>query len=339
MSSSSELVLVTGATGFLGSEVVLSFIERGFKVRGTARSQAKADEWEARNPSTKGKIEWAIVKDIVTPGAFDEAIKGVTILAHTASPFHYDVKDNFKDMLEPAIKGTSEALLAAKKTPSVKRVVVTSSFAANLDLLAPNNGVGITYTEEIWNPATLEESIASTNPGFVYCASKKLAEEEAWKIAKDASFALTVLNPPLITGAFHQVVPNLKSIHTSAHAIWEIVDAKEVPATAFPVFVDVKDIADLHVLATTEDIAKGKRYLTIAGHFTNEQAAEIIRANFPAQAHRIPPVTSTEIPPHYATDSSKVEKELGIKWKSFKQSIIETATDLFALEAADKASA
>ncbi|KAM0749919.1 NAD(P)-binding protein [Meredithblackwellia eburnea MCA 4105] len=336
---SADLVLVTGATGFLGSEVALSFIEKGFKVRGTARSQAKAQEWEQRNPSTKGKIEWAIVKDIVTPGAFDEAIKGVTILAHTASPFHFKVKDNLNDMLLPAINGTREALLAAKKTPSVRRVVVTSSFVAVLDLLAPNNGLGINYTEESWNPATLEEAAGSDNPAFVYCASKKLAEKEAWAIAEGASFDLTVLNPPLITGAFHQVVPNLAAVHTSAQVIWSVVDAKEVPHTAFPAFVDVKDIADLHVLAVTKDVAKGQRYLTIGGGYQNWQAADILRAHYPAEAHRIPVPTSREFPTGYTFDSTKVERDLGIKWKSFEQSVVETARDLFELEKAEKVAA
>ncbi|KAM0750882.1 NAD-P-binding protein [Meredithblackwellia eburnea MCA 4105] len=329
---SADLVLVTGATGFLGSEVALSFIENGFKVRGTARSQAKAQEWEARNPSAKGKIEWAIVKDIVTPGAFDEAIKGVTILAHTASPFHFNVKDNLNEMLLPAIHGTREALLAAKNTPTVKRVVVTSSFVAVLNLLAPNGGVGINYTEESWNPATLEEAAGSENAAFVYCASKKLAEKEAWAISEGASFDLTVLNPPLITGGFHQVVPNLSSVHTSAQVIWSIVDKKEVPPTSFPDFVDVKDIADLHVLAVTKDAAKGQRYLAIGGQWQYWQVADILRANFPAQAHRIPVPSSRETPAGYTVDSSKVQKQLGIKWKSFEQSVVETARDLFELE-------
>lgn len=57
-------------------------------VRGTVRSQEKADKWAKKHEGKfdKSKLEWAIVKDVAAPGAFDEAIKGVTILAHTASP-------------------------------------------------------------------------------------------------------------------------------------------------------------------------------------------------------------------------------------------------------------
>merc|ERR1712093_671104 len=123
---SADLVLVSGTSGFLGTAVTLAYLEKGYRVRGTVRSQEKADKWAKKH-------EGAIVKDVAAPGAFDEAIKGVTILAHTASPFHYDAKDNEKDLLIPALEGTRHALRAAQKEPSVKRVVVTSSFAAVMD--------------------------------------------------------------------------------------------------------------------------------------------------------------------------------------------------------------
>ncbi|KAL8277114.1 hypothetical protein RQP46_010442 [Phenoliferia psychrophenolica] len=332
----SDLVLVTGATGFIGTEVVLQYISAGFKVRGTARSPAKCAEWDAKHPETKGSLEWAIVKDIIEPGAFDEAIKGVTILAHTASPFHYDVKDNLKDMLNPAIQGTREALEAAKKTPSVKRVVVTSSFAAVLDL-AKMPGVGVTYSDKDWNPATLEEATKAEHPGYVYCASKKLAEEEAWKIAKGASFSLTTLCPPMVFGPPKQVLKDMKSLNTSSEAVWGLVDATEVKPAAFPVFVDVRDIARLHVLATTEEAAKGQRYLCVAGHYDDSQIADIIIRNFPEQAHRIPKAPVTSGPEHFKTDTSKVEKELGIKWISFEESIKDTVKVIFDLEKSLKA--
>jgi len=106
-----------------------------------------------------------IVKDVAGANAFDEAVKGATIVAHTASPFHYgmfsvsslselleltlpdhtDVKDNEKDMLQPAIEGTRQMMKACKKESSVKRVVVTSSFAAVLDM-AKIPAIGTTYS-------------------------------------------------------------------------------------------------------------------------------------------------------------------------------------------------
>lgn len=125
----------------------------------------------------------------------------------------------------------------------------------------------------------------------------------------------------------------MESLNTSAGAVWSVVDANELPATSFPVFVDVRDIANIHVLATTEEVAKGQRYLTIADHFDNSQVVEIIARHFPEQKHRLPKVDKVEVPEHFASDSSKVQKQLGIKWIPFEQSIVDTARTLFALEA------
>ena len=94
-SNSSTLVLVTGATGFVGTQVALNFLKHGFSVVGTARSQKKADEWSKKHAvAADGRMSWSIVEDIVKQNAFASAIKGVSLVAHTASPFHYNVKDN-----------------------------------------------------------------------------------------------------------------------------------------------------------------------------------------------------------------------------------------------------
>jgi len=135
-----------------------------------------------------------------------------------------------------------------------------------------------------------------------------------------------IFGPPL------QVVKSKSSINTSTGDVWGLIDGESVAPTGFPVFIDVRDIAELHVLATTKDVAKNQRYLTVAGHYDNTQIAAILRKNFPAQAHRIPAVEASEPPPHFGTDSSKVEKELGIEWIPFEKSIVDTAVEFFKLE-------
>ncbi|GAA6044354.1 hypothetical protein JCM8097_002785, partial [Rhodosporidiobolus ruineniae] len=182
-----QLVLVTGTSGFVGTEVALEFLKNGFRVRGTVRSEEKAKKWEEKHGNFEGRLEWSIVKDIATEGAFDEAIKGVDFLAHTASPFHFNVTDNERDMLIPALEGTRQALRAAQDEPSVKRVVVTSSLAAVLDL--DKLGPEAKYDHTSWNSSTYEQAKNAPVGGeaavFVYFAAKKLAEQEAWKIADE----------------------------------------------------------------------------------------------------------------------------------------------------------
>lgn len=162
-------------------------------------------------------------------------------------------------MLIPALEGTRQILRAAQKEASVKRVVLTSSFAAVLDFdkLTPET----TFTEKDWNPATYDSAKKSDQPPYIYCASKKIAEEEAWKIAKEpeTKWQLCTIAPPMILGPPRQTIESMDSINTSAGAVWAVVDAKEIPDTSFPVWTDVRDIADVHVKGATEEIAKGKR--------------------------------------------------------------------------------
>lgn len=77
---------------FVGTGVALAYLEAGYAVRGTTRSKSKAEDWIAMFPQHKANFEYAIVEDIVTPHCFDESVKGVDFIAHTASPFHYNVK-------------------------------------------------------------------------------------------------------------------------------------------------------------------------------------------------------------------------------------------------------
>lgn len=165
------------------------------------------------------------------------------------------------------------------------------------------------------------------------------------------TLALTPI--PLRSGPPPQVMKSLKDLNTSSEAVWAVVDATELKPAAFPVWVDIRDIAMLHVLATTEEVAKGQRYLCVAGHYDDTQIAgesrnlshlaswatadwyprpDIIIRNFPEQAHRIPKAPVTAGPEHFKTNTSKVEKELGIKWIDFQTSIVDTLRILFDLE-------
>lgn len=174
-------------------------MEKGPSPAGNTSRQLTLHYLISLTHSKAPSVELAIVKDVGAPGAFDEAIKGVDAVAHTASPFHYNFTDPVKEMLEPAYNGTTNMLKAAAATPSVKRLVITSSFASMLDMSKGMN-VGKTYNDDDWNPATWEEASKSDDKSFVYCASKAIAEKAAWDfVAKEKpQFALTTLCPPLV---------------------------------------------------------------------------------------------------------------------------------------------
>jgi nucleoside-diphosphate-sugar epimerase len=138
-----ELVFITGGSGMIGYRVIVEALSAGYKVRAAVRSQAKTEKILAA-PSVKSlnngsNIEFVVVPDIVADGAYDNALNGASYIIHVASPLPngYKAGDSMDDyFITPAVKATLSILEAAKKSPAVKRVVITSSIVAVLFPLA-----------------------------------------------------------------------------------------------------------------------------------------------------------------------------------------------------------
>ena len=77
-------VLVSGVNGYVGTWVAETYLSEGYSVRGTVRSVARAGK-HLRDTFEKygDKFELVEVADITVPGAFDEAVKGIDVVAHT----------------------------------------------------------------------------------------------------------------------------------------------------------------------------------------------------------------------------------------------------------------
>lgn len=120
---------MTGASGFLATQIILILLERGYQVVGAVRSSAKADAWQQLHPleSQGGRLTFVVVPDMQEPGAYDNAVLDVDIVFHTASPFNFTFKDNEKDMLLPARNGALSILRSAEKVQNVQKVIFTSS--------------------------------------------------------------------------------------------------------------------------------------------------------------------------------------------------------------------
>jgi len=120
-------------------------------------------------------LELVTVPDIVAPDAYTTAVKGVNAIIHVASPYHFKVEKS-EELLIPAREGTLNILRSAAKEATVKRVVITSSFAAMNQLgTDPYAEPPKVYDESVWNPVTWEEAL-NGNARTAYQASKKFAE-------------------------------------------------------------------------------------------------------------------------------------------------------------------
>ena len=125
-----RVVAVTGVSGYIGSEVVKQLLEKGYTVRGTVRSKAntsKVQHLQKLSDALPGNLE-LFEADLLKAGDFDEVVRGADFVMHTASPFFTETNDPQKDLVDPAVNGTTNVLNAAGKA-GIKRVVLTSSVA------------------------------------------------------------------------------------------------------------------------------------------------------------------------------------------------------------------
>ncbi|KAM7201165.1 hypothetical protein V8F20_004911 [Naviculisporaceae sp. PSN 640] len=356
-------VLLTGGSGFIAAHILSQLLKHPSQptVITTVRSQSKADPILSTYASevSSGRLIVSLVPDISSPTAFDAIVKEsspLDIVIHTASPFHFQINDPKVDLVDPAVNGTTGILNAIAKLDnedhrkSVKRVVITSSFAAILDeqKIADPNTV---FSEKSWNPVTLEEIHRSS--ATAYRASKTLAEKAAWEFVGNetkkngAVFDLVTINPPMVFGpVIHDLgEKKLAGINTSNQRVVDLLQGKWKDAIpdAGPgmLFVDVRDVAAAHVKAAFDEGAggeklSGKRLFATAGLYSNKEIAEVVRRQFDEYKDRLPEegkdVGGDLLPEEkrFKFDNSETTRLLGIEWIGLEKSIGDTVRSLKA---------
>jgi len=332
-------VLLSGGSGFIAAHCVDYLLQHGHSVVFTVRSDEKGEKILKNHPSAgKDKLSYVIVGDIAKEDAFDEAVKSdppFEGVLHTASPFHFNVTDPKKDLLDPAIIGTTGILKAIKKSaPTVKRVVITSSFAAILNAGKHEK----TYSEKNWNPITEKEAVE--NPANAYRASKTFAERAAWEFVEKEkpNFDIATMNPPLVLGPVVHYLNSLDAINTSNERVRNMIQGKTkesgLPPTGVFIWVDVRDIALAHVKALEVPEAGNKRFFVTAGYYSNADIANIIKKNFPDLADKLPAEIKSDKPEDvYGYDNTRSKEVLGLKYRSLEDSITDTVKSLLEVGA------
>jgi nucleoside-diphosphate-sugar epimerase len=313
-------VMVTGATGYVAGWLIARLLEEGFTVHATVRDPAdtaKSNHLVALADANPGTLRF-FKADLLEDGSYLEAMEGGSTVFHTASPFIVKVEDPQRDLIDPALNGTRNVLNAVNQTPSVARVVLTSSCAAIYGTDADvEKAAGGILTEEDWNTS----STIDTNP---YPYSKTLAERAAWEMA-DAQdrWKLVVINPALIMG------PSTAAKQSSASfnyikALGAGAFKKGVPPVDFGI-VDVRDVAEAHMRAGFVPEAQG-RHITYAEVRNFDWMADVIRAEFgndwPLPDHS----DQADREPKWRADNSKSKRELGLVYGPASKAVI----DMFA---------
>jgi nucleoside-diphosphate-sugar epimerase len=276
--ASTETVLVTGGSGFLGSWCLVELLRRGYDARTTVRDLSREREVRAMlEPEVEAGDRLSVhFADLNDDAGWQSAVAGCDYVLHVASPFPPQQPKDPDELIVPAREGTLRVLRTALEA-GVKRVVVTSSAVAVANSGKPPVS-GEAFTEEDWSDPA--------NPDLSpYGRSKTIAERSAWDLVSERgeTSRLAVVAPSAILG------PTLGDDRSfSLQAIERLLGGMPgIPRLGFS-FVDVRDVADLHLRAMTSPEAAGERFLGAGPFLWMSDAAEILRDRLGPAAAKVP---------------------------------------------------
>ncbi|XP_058730331.1 cinnamoyl-CoA reductase CAD2-like [Vicia villosa] len=273
MSSSGEegkVVCVTGASGYIASWIVKFLLQRGYTVRATVRDPSNPNKVDHLLKLDGAKERLQLFKaDLLEEGSFDSAIQGCHGVFHTASPVHFVVDDPQTQLIDPAVKGTLNVLKSCAKSGSVKRVVLTSSIATAL------------YNGKPRTPEVVVDETWFSNPQFLlenkmwYQFAKTSAEEAANKFLTENNIDYVVMNPAVVIGPLLQ-----PELNDSSSLILNLINGSETFLNAAFGWINVKDVANVHIQAYEDSSASG-RYCLVERVIHFSELTKILRDMYP----------------------------------------------------------
>lgn len=271
-------VLVTGGSGFIAVHCILKLLQQGYTVRTTLRSLSRQDEvkqmLKVGGISSFDNLSF-IEANLSDDKNWDEAVKGCEYVLHVASPTPAIKFKHEDELINPAKNGVLRVLKASRNA-NVKRVVLTSAFGA---IGVGHKNRATPYTENDWSNLD-----ANVHP---YQKSKTIAEKTAWDFIKNdgGNLELSTVNPVGVMG------PILGADYSHSHQMIRQMLEGEIKACPkiTSCYVDVRDVADLHLLAMTHPKAKGERFLATAGNALSMlDVAKILKRRLGDDAKKVP---------------------------------------------------
>jgi nucleoside-diphosphate-sugar epimerase len=311
--------LVTGGSGYVGTQLIAALLRAGQPVRATVRAAGR--ETEVRAAVRRGGADdvglEVTVADLTADDGWKAAMAGCEEVYHVASPIPYVQPKDPDELIVPAREGVLRALRAARDA-GARRVVLTSSFAA------------IGYTPKPSGEFTEDDWTDPDTPGLApYPRSKAIAERAAWDLmAHDGgSTELVVINPTFILG------PTLTTeLRSSMQLIKAMLDGtmSVVRRQRFGV-ADVRDVAGLHIRAMAAPEAAGQRFLALADGPTLSflEVAGILRRRLgPLAAHVPTQEAPGDDPPRLVIHNDRARNELGWRPRAAETTIVDSAESL-----------
>lgn len=310
-SGEGKVVCVTGASGYIASWVVKFLLQRGYTVRATVRDPSNSNRVDHLLKLDGAKERLLLFKaDLLVEGSFDSVIQGCHGVFHTASPVHFVVTDPQTQLIDPAVKGTLNIVKSCAKSPSVKRVVLTSSIATAL------------YSGKPRTPEVEVDETWFSNQDFLwqnkmwYQFAKTSAEEAATKFLTENNIDYVVMNPAVAIGPLLQ-----SEINESSTLILDLINGSETYMNAAFGWINVKDIANAHIQAYENASASG-RYCLVERVIHFSELAKILRDMYPTL--QIPDKCADDKPLMQTFQVSKEKaKTLGVEFIPLEVSLKE----------------
>lgn len=327
-----ELILLTGATGFIGFRTLLLALEAGYSVRCAIRDPKK-EPIIVSNPAIKSlnlapnSLTFTTVPDITIPGAYTNAIRDVIYVLHVASPLAgpgnptaFQTAET--SLIQPAVRGALEMLDAAQQAGTVRRVVITSSVTAIVP--SPVWG-GFEPSREIYGPASRIPTPKGPFPDNFksYCASKtaQLNAIEEWTRKEEPKFSVITLHPSWTLGR-NDLASTVEGLWagTNRFALNIVVGQKsEVPRAGACVHVD--DVARAHVLALGKSV-EGNQSFVVNSPMQWEDVAGTLEKSFKVAVEKgMLSMEGEQRTAHIDIQGDKTEKTLGFRYLSFEEQV------------------
>ncbi|KAF2456217.1 aldehyde reductase II [Lineolata rhizophorae] len=323
-------VLVTGANGYIGSEIVDCFLKYGYKVRGSVRD-ADRSKWLQEffdNRYGKGNFTLVQVPSFDSPEDFADAVKGMDIVVHTTGVIETTSTD-IKKTMAAYTRSMLSGLEAASREITVKRFVLTSSAWA---AASPRPGVEFSFGEWTFNEEAIERvADPSTWDNFmlVYPACKAVGEKACWDFvrAKKPHFVFNTVNPDSNFGP--AVCPERLGVASTSAFVKMLFDnqkeSKGIVLSLDPQwFVDVRDAALVHLAAAVDPSIEGRRLFAYAGRFNWDDVIAIFRKAYPdRQWEDMNHGEDKQTPPRERATQA-LKDVFGVSWTSLEQSVLDT---------------
>ncbi|KAJ9674757.1 hypothetical protein PVL29_023970 [Vitis rotundifolia] len=266
-------VCVTGATGFIGSWLVMRLLQRGYYVHGTVRDPADHCKVKHLLELPKAGTHLSLWRaDLKEEGSFDDAIQGCVGVFHVASPMDISVKDAENEMIKPTVNGMLDIMRACTEAKSVKRLIYTSTTGT---ISTGPQPPPLEFDESFWTD--IDYCKAQKMTAWMYYVAKTTAEKVAWEFAKEKGLDLVTIHPPFVIGPF--ISPSL-SVGAKISLALLTGDERSYVLLTRGQAVHVEDLCNAHIYLFEHPEARG-RYICSSHCFEITELARSLSNKYP----------------------------------------------------------